>query len=587
MIDGTMNITQFSVCAVLVAVSIVSCDQDSELQSQQTADWILTGGKFFTVDDQQPWAQAVAIKDGRFLYVGSEIGVAEFVTESTRKTELAGRLVIPGIVDGHTHPGYIDLERYGARLPETNREDLLTAVKEYAESHPGEEWIRLCCWPNNWYVSGKEGPRKEDLDAIVPDRPVWIASGAWHSVWLNSAALERLGVNSSTPDPRPGVAVYARDEDGALTGWVKEGAGWQHFASQFDVDKKPHRESIVNFLNTLSEHGVTTVYDGGNMGYEDHVYSFLSELDKSGRLPLRYEGTYQIFVPERRNHAIAEMRRFRKVYGGPRLQFNTIKLFMDGINENRTGALLQPYDDNPDYVGNTMLTVEQLRDFLIELHNEEFDIHIHTIGDLAARRVLDSVEAAKEQVGNDFYPRVTVAHMELVDPADIPRFAELGIIVNFTPWWHGVDTDSVVTPALGEERMARTYIAKPLFDAGAIVSFSSDDWRLGFLTPFLGMQVGHNRQYPKEWPSDGNHSSAIRLPASEQLDLELMIRGYTINGAYQFRMEDQIGSIETGKLADLVVLDDNLFEMDRYDIHKVKPSAVMMEGELIHGELPN
>ena len=585
MIDGAMNIVQFSVCTVLVAVSIVSCNQDSELQSQQAADWILTGGKFFTVDDRQPWAQAIAIKDGRFLYVGSEAGVAEFVTESTRKTELAGRLVIPGIVDGHTHPGYIDLERYGAELPETNPGEFLNAVGEYAESHPDEEWIRLCCWPNKWYVSGKEGPRKEDLDAVVPDRPVWIASSAWHSVWLNSVALEKLGVNSSTPDPRPGVAVYARDEDGALTGWVKEGAAWQHFASQFDVDEKLHRESIVNFLNTLSEHGVTTVYDGGNMGYEDHVYSFLSELDKSGRLPLRYEGTYQIFVPERRNHAVAQMKRLRKLYGGPRLQFNTIKLFMDGINENRTGALLEPYRDNPDYVGNTMLTVDELRDFLIELHNEEFDIHIHTIGDLAARRVLDGVEAAKQQVGNDFYPRVTVSHMELVDPADIPRFAGLGIIVNFTPWWHGVDTDSVVTPAFGEERMARTYTAKPLFDAGALVSFSSDDWRLDVLTPFLGMQVGHNRQYPKEWLSDGDDASAIRLPESEQLDLELMIRGYTINGAHQFRMEDQIGSIETGKLADLVVLDENLFEMDRYDIHKIKPYAVMMEGELIHGGL--
>ncbi|MCZ6854663.1 MAG: amidohydrolase family protein, partial [Gammaproteobacteria bacterium] len=258
-----MKITHFLFCAVLLAAPVVSCGQDSELQSQQTADWILTGGNFFTVDPRQPWAQAVAIKDGRFLYVGNEAGVVEFVTASTRKTDLAGRLVIPGIVDGHTHPGYIDLERYGAQLPQTNREDFLNAVKEYAENHPGEEWIRLCCWPNNWYVRGKEGPRKEDLDAVVPDRPVWIASGAWHSVWLNSVALEKLGVNSSTPDPRPGVAVYARDEDGALTGWVKEGAGWQHFASQFDVDKKPHRESIVNFLDTLSEHGVTTVYDGG------------------------------------------------------------------------------------------------------------------------------------------------------------------------------------------------------------------------------------------------------------------------------------------------------------------------------------
>ena len=582
-----MNIRSFSAGAILVAVSIAACDQGSKLQSQQTADWILTGGKFFTVDDQQPWAEAVAIKDGRFLYVGGEAGVAEFAAESTRKTDLAGRLVIPGIVDGHTHPGYIDLERYGAPLPETNREEFLSAVKEFAESHPGEDWIRLCCWPNNWYVSGEEGPHKEDLDAAVPDRPVWITSGAWHSSWLNSKALERIGVDRDTPDPRPGVAVYARDEGGALTGWVKEGAAWQHFADQFAVDEEPHQKSMVAFLNTLSEYGVTTVYDGGNMGYEDHVYGFLSQLDKSGRLPLRYEGTYQIFVPERRKHAIAEMKRLRKEYGGPRLQFNTIKLFMDGINENRTGALLEPYSDNPDYVGNTMLTVEELRDFLIELHDEEFDIHIHTIGDLAARRVLDSVEAAKEQIGDAFYPRVTTSHMELIDPADIPRFAELDIIVNFTPWWHGVDIGSVVIPAFGPERMARTYTAKPLFDAGALVSFSSDDWRLDVLSPFLGMQVGHNRQYPREMLADGDDGSAYRLPESEKLDLELMIRGYTINGAHQFRMEDQIGSIEIGKLADLVVLDDNLFEMDRYEIHKINPSAVVMEGNLIHGELPN
>jgi hypothetical protein len=281
------------------------------------------------------------------------------------------------------------------------------------------------------------------------------------------------------------------------------------------------------------------------------------------------------------------MKRFRKQYGGRRLHFNTIKLFMDGVNENRTGALLEPYSDNPDYVGNTMLSVEELRDFLVELHAEKFDIHIHTIGDMAARRVLDAVEAAKEQVGATFYPRVTVSHMELIDSADYLRFAELGIIVNFTPWWSAVDVGSVVTPAFGAERMSRTYIAKPLFDSGALVTFSSDDWFLEYLSPFLGMEVGHNRQYPREWLEDGDDPSAYRLPETEKLDLELLVRGYTINGAHQFRMENQIGSIETGKLADLVVLDDDLFKMNRYEIHHIKPSAVMMEGELIQGELPN
>jgi hypothetical protein len=176
--------------------------------------------------------------------------------------------------------------------------------------------------------------------------------------------------------------------------------------------------------------------------------------------------------------------------------------------------------------------------------------------------------------------------VQVIDPADQGRFRELGVSANFTPWWHGVDVNDSAKPALGEDRHSRTYTAKPLFDSGANVTFSSDDWNLPVLSPFLGMQVAHNRQYPKEWlAEEGGDVSAFRLPEAEKLDLELLIRGYTINGAYPFRMEDQIGSIEAGKLADLVVLDENLFDLDRHEIHQIKPAAVMMEGEFVHGDL--
>jgi len=280
------------------------------------------------------------------------------------------------------------------------------------------------------------------------------------------------------------------------------------------------------------------------------------------------------------------MKRFRSAYGGERLRFGTVKLFMDGIFENRSGGMLDAYADDPSSVGNTMLTADELRDFLLELHKEKFDLNVHTIGDLAVRTTLDAVEAAKAAVDGDFYPRVTLVHLQVVDPADLHRFRELDVAANFTVWWHGVDLNDSVEPALGEHRYANTYTAKPLFDSGAIVSFSSDDWRLQVLSPFLGMQVAHNRQYPVEWVTEeGGDVSAFRLPEAEKLALELLIRGYTINGAHQFRMEDQIGSIEAGKLADLVVLDENLFDLDRHEIHKIKPAAVMMEGELVHGDL--
>jgi predicted amidohydrolase YtcJ len=573
--------------AFVVALLVASYAWAGDRLATEQADLVLTGGRIYTEDARNPWAQAVAIKGKRFVYVGDDHGAESLVGESTERIDLGGRLVLPGLIDAHTHPGMMGIERYGPPLPETGQEDLLAAVKAYADSVPDEAWIRMCCWSNYQYVHGRDGPNKRDLDAIVPDRPVWITSSSWHSYWLNSKALEVLGIDKSTPDPKPGIATFVRDENAELTGWVKEGAGWQFFTKVFTIDPALHRKRVTEFLDILSEHGVTTVFDGGNTDFEDEVYGLLSEFEKSGKLPLRYEGTYMIYLPERRHLAVQEMKRLRSAYGGERLRFRTIKLFMDGINSNRSGGMLQPYADDPTYVGHTMLTVDELRDFLLELNEEKFDLHVHAIGDLATRTVLDAVEAAKAMVDGVFYPRVTIAHLQIVDPADWPRFAKLGVTANFTPWWHGVSAEDPSGVALGAERAARTYIAKPLFDSGANVTFSSDDWVPYVLSPFLGMEVGHNRQFPVEWLAErGSDATVSRPPASEKLDLELLLKAYTINGAYPFRMEDQIGSIENGKLADLVVLGENLFDMDRTEIHNIKPLAVMMEGEFIHGSVP-
>ena len=559
------------------------------------ADWILTGGKIFTVDDDKPWAQAVAIKGGKFVYVGDDDGATAFVSNETQTSDLDGRLVIPGMVDSHAHPGLIDLDPPAGSLPETNQEDILAAVKAYADSNPELEWLHMCCFPVGLYGNGRVGPNKRDLDGFVPDRPVWITSDIGHSAWVNSKALEILGIDRNTPDPLPGISYFVRDENGDPNGWIKE-LYWNFGEDIFPVDTERHEKGMSGFLNYLSRFGVTTVYDAGNEEFDDRVYAFMANLDRDGKLPLRYEGTFDAFIPEQIDVAIAEMQRFRQIYGGKRLRFNTIKMYIDGTNENRTGAMLEAYEDDPGNMGTTMMTVTEVRDFLLKLHDAKMDLHVHVVGDRGVRTILDAVEAAGNTVDGALYPRVTISHLDIIDPADYSRIKELGVTANYTPWWHGVNFNDPVSYALGPERYARTLILKPLFDLGAVVTFSSDDWSYPALSPFLGMQVGHNRQYPAEWTSakeleamiqQGYEPSAWRGPASEMLDLELMIRGYTINGAYQLRMEDQIGSIEVGKLADLVVLDENLFEMDPYDIHTIKPSAVMMEGELIHGQLTN
>ncbi len=579
-------------CLGGLLIALAACSQESaDRGAKESADLIIIGARVFTSDDQQPWAEALVIKDGEFVYVGDEVGVGSYT--SARTVDLQGRLVIPGLTDGHAHPGYVNVEKFGEIEGETP-EELLAAVKAYADEHPDEEWLRLCCWPTDMFVQGAEGPRKEVLDAVVPDRLVWFESETAHDYWLNSKAMELLGINKDTPDPRPGLAMYARDEDGEPSGWLKEGAGVQHFAKQFalvdEARRQHHKESVAETLQVLSKHGVTSLFDAGNKGFGDLVYGVVSQLEEEGRLPVRYYGTYQIFTPERAKSAVSEVLRYRDEYGGELLKFNSAKLFMDGITANQSAAFLQPYRGGGGTGGTTMLSADELRDLLLELHEAKLDLMVHTIGDLSVRTVLDAVEAAQAKTEGDFYPRVTIAHLVLIDPADLERIEELGVIANFTPWWIGVENNNVVKNLLGAARYAQTYQTRSVFESGAVVSFSSDEWWGGdmlatYISPWLGMQVGHTRQFPKEWWEAG--TEGVRAPRDERLSLKQLVEGYTTNGAYQLRRENDLGSIEVGKLADLVVLDNDLFDVDQYEIWKTKPSAVVMEGKVIQGSLPD
>ena len=584
-----IKLTNFAWYGVLLA-ALAACSRNAaDSGAPERVDLVITGARVFTSDERQPWAEALAIKDGKFVYVGDASGVDSYLGE--RYVDLEGKLILPGLADGHSHPGYVNVENFGEVEGDTP-EELLASVMAYADAHPDDEWLRLCCWPTDMFVQGDEGPRKEVLDAVVPDRLVWFESATGHDYWLNSRALERLGVTRETPDPRPGLAMYERDENGEPSGWLKEGAGVQHFARHFAVvdeaRRRHHKESVAETLQVLSRHGVTSLFDAGNKGYGDLVYGVVSELEEEGRLPVRYYGTYQIFTPERARTAVSEVLRYREEYGGELLQFNSVKLFMDGITANQSAAFLQPYSSGTE--GTTMLSADELRDLLLQLHEAKLDLMVHSIGDKSVRTVLDAVEAAQAMTEGDFYPRVTVAHLVLIDPADLDRIEKLDVIANFTPWWMGVENSDVVRNLLGEARYEMTYQARSVFDSGAVVSFSSDEWWGGdmlatYISPWLGMQVGHTRQFPREWWE--TEDDGVRGPIDERLSLEQLVEGYTRNGAYQLRREYDLGSIEAGKLADLVVLDNNVFEVDPYEIWQTRPSAVMMEGKIIQGGLPD
>lgn len=544
------------------------------------AELILTNGRIYTADAQSSWAEAVAIDSGRFVFVGSTEDARAFAGDATLQIDLDGRFVLPGLVDSHTHPGLVARSVEYVELPWTpaTKQEMFDALLAYANRHPDKEYIVGGRWPTGMF--GAEGPNRQELDAVIPDRPVILTDTSGHAQWLNTKALELLEIDSSTPDPIPGLSYLVRDADGNPTGWVKEGA----VASQLSaagIGTQISPDSLAGFLDYLASLGVVAVFDAGN---GDEGYRAAAELEKSGRMPLRYEGSYRIREAHELDGAVAEIKRLRREFGGERVRFNTVKIMFDGVSEIRTSAVLEPFLGEGELRGETLVEAARLSGFLVELHEEGIDLHLHTVADRAVRVALDAVEMARAEVGAPLNARVTLCHLELIHDDDFDRFRELDVFANFSPQWHGGHIQGAEL-TLGRERYDRMFRVQPLLDRDVVVTFSSDitnagKWRTSRASPYFGIQVGHTRREP-EFGAD----ATIRPPVDEQLAIEDMIRGYTINGAAQLGMDDEIGSIETGKRANLVVVDRNLFEVLPGSIKDARPTAVLVDGEVISGTL--
>jgi len=545
------------------------------------ADLVLKNGRFYTLDTSQTWADSVAIDDGRIAYVGDAVGLQDFINDETEQYDLMGRLVLPGLVDSHTHPGLVAQSVDYVDLPWTpdTKQDMFDVLVAYATEHPDKEFIVGGRWPSALF--GEQGPNRHELDAVIPDRPVILTDTSGHALWLNSKALEALGIDRNTPDPIPGLSYLYRDADGEPTGWVKE-SGIDAQLKAAGIGEQISADSLAGFLDYLVSQGVTLVFDAGN---GDKGYRAAAQLEAERRMPLRYEGSYRIDDDSQIDGAVQELKRLRSTYGGERVKFNTIKIMLDGVSEIRTSAVLEQFLGEENNLGKTLFKTLRLRDFILELHEEAIDLHLHTVGDRAVRTALDAVEAAHVKFGGAPDVRITLCHLEVIDDADFDRFNELNIFSNFSPQWHGGHIQGAQL-TLGQERYDRMFRVQPLLDRNVTVTFSSDitnagKWKTGRASPFFGMQVGHTRKEP-----EFGANSTVRPPENERLSIENMIRGYTINGATQLGMEDDLGSIEVGKSADLVVLDRNIFETLPTQIRFARPTVVLMEGTVISGSLP-
>jgi predicted amidohydrolase YtcJ len=548
---------------------------------------VLANAYIHTEDESQPLAEAMAVQGERIVAVGDGQTVMSTASAlgAVRLVDLHGATVLPGLIDSHTHPGLVaasfGLGSGGVTLPETAGAPLYQALRDYADKHPEEQVVTLGQWDVASFLP--EGPTREPLDAIFPSRPAILFDNSGHSFWLNSVALRLLGVDQNTPDLSPNLSQFVRDQSGQPTGWVKEFPLMQQFSRFLFGDLEALRDGLRRFLRELSASGVTTLYDAGNFDGAEAVYGELRALDEAGELPIRIEGSYHIYRPDQLTGAPAELFALRKKFASRLIDINTVKIHYDGVTEIGTAGMLEPYVLTPGS-GGVLFAPSELAKLLLALDAQGSNLHLHTVGSRAVRDALDAVAMARSMKGGPLSIQVTLAHLEVVDPSDIPRLAALDVNANFTPHWlMPTSFGRAGALNLGEPRASHTQLVRSFVAAGVKVTFSSDVTDVGEIeraNPFFGIQMGLTRSDPND------PSRAVLSPSDEVVDLGTMVHGYTLAGARQLGRDHALGLLRVGLLADFVVLRDQLFSMPQQNISTVRPSAVFLGGTLVSGKLP-
>lgn len=539
-------------------------------------DSVFVDARVYTVNENQPDAEAIAVEDGRITYVGDSDTALGMAGEGTRVHRMNGKLLLPGFIDTHIHP--LSGGAYAKTLVlETSGtvDDWLDAVAQYANDHPGEGLIFGYGFLATTF--GPTGPHRKLLDAVVAERPVLIMDEGFHGAWANSRALEKLGINRHTPDPAPGFSYYKRDAAGDPTGYLLEDAAGLAMDAFEVIDEESLVEGSAHVIDLLNSYGVTALFDAHEMDIEQYLPAVLTKLEESGDLSVRIVGSYKPAGPSQAASAVATTRAWGEKLRGESYHYRVLKLMLDGTVEGRTAAMFEDYQGEPGNRGELVFSDAQVFRMVREATSAGIDVHMHAIGDRAVHQGLDAVEVAREATPGS-PSRYTICHLEVIADADLQRFADLGVIAQSTPFWASYDYYG--KPFVSDDQFQRYWRYKSLKQHGVRLTWGSDYPASGAgvqgMSPVLQMEVGVTRQ------DVGDPNAPVQPRAGERLTLEDMVRGYTIDAAYQLHMEDEIGSIEVGKLADFVVLEQDLFAVPAHGIHRVLVESTWLGGEQVY-----
>jgi predicted amidohydrolase YtcJ len=568
---------------MMVAMFLVACGSQ-EVETPQTteapavvaetrseiADTVYTNGKIYTVNEAQPWVEAVAIKDGRFVAVGSADAVAAVTGDATETTDLGGAFAMPGLVDVHGFHDSSTENRVYCELKgtfwEPTEEQILADLRACAEDFPADL---------PWFIAegftpapmSSEALSVATLDEIFPDKPAYVGDESGHNAWINSLAFEAAGITAESPDPADGY--FERNESGELTGRIFESAMNPFIELWPTKDTATLKLGITKFLRQATETGVTTV--GNAYSFARHKPAW-HELNAENALELH------VAIFENGNFGTADLTPVAEILA--RFEnFNLpgrpgVKIGLDGAVESATSPMVDGYLD-PSNDPEVVIKREVLSNYIAELDKHGVQVKIHAIGDQAVRVAIDAIEAGVAASGGNAN-RHHIDHNSHVKPIDMGRAAELDIPMSIwavlnAPVAYNMD---IVRPMLSDAQWARAYPNREMLDAGVHLANHTDAPQAN-MWPWFGMEASVTRGYPGK-------PDVLLMGPDQALTLEETIRIHTVNGAWTLRLDDETGSIENGKFADMIILNHNLFEIPETKIHETEVQKTIFKGKVIY-----
>lgn len=539
------------------------------------ADLVFTHGPVHTGDAARTRASSLAVVGERIAAVGHD-EVRELIGPRTEVVDLTGKLLLPGFQDAHIHAVFGGAELASCDLTGTvGVADYLERIRAYAEANPEQEWITGSGWSMESFEGGL--PTRQLLDSVVPDRPVYLTNRDHHGAWANTRALELAGLTADTPDPADGR--IEREADGTPAGTLQEGATALVARLIPPATAADRLDGLLRAQRLLHSLGITGWQDallGEFNGQPDPSDAYLAAA-RSGALTARVTGALW-WERDRGAEQIPELVRRREELSHGRFRAGSVKIMQDGIAENFTAAMTSPYLDGCGCAtansGLSFVDPDALRGHVTELDALDFQVHFHALGDRAVREALDAIEAARTANGRRG-ARHHLAHLQVVHPDDLPRFARLGAVANIQPLWaaHEPQMDELTIPFLGPERAAWQYPFGSLQRAGATLAAGSD-WPVSSPDPLAGLHVAVNRMEPEA--TDGR----VFLP-EQRLDLSSAIAAYTAGSAH-LNGHDDAGVLAVGRLADLVVIDRDILTGPPEEIAQARVERTYVGGQLVH-----